>query len=455
MELTRPSSTATQIEARLERIPLLRWHWGMLGVVGIAQAVEIVDSLAASFALPVLISLWSLTATEAGILVSSMYAGQMIGSASFGWLSDKLGRLSLLKWATAALVGLGLIAACATSYSWFLFFRFLQGIAFGAELVLASTYIAELSSSSFRGRLMFGLNIIFSAAGILAAVIATFVVPAFGWRWIFVIAALGSLPFFLLASRLPESPRWLASRGRIDAANAIVEAIEKRAIMSGAPLSAPLVSANISETEPPKRWRDLLAADFRAQTALLWIMALTIGTVGISMISWLPRFFQLAYNTPLQSTLAMSAASFTAPLFGSIFGALFVDRLRRETALLLGYLGLSIMLFAMWQLMGKAPIPVAVALGFGVILFQSFLMFMLYLIAVEYYPTQLRGAGSGAARFWLSISAITGPIGAGYVTGRWGVSGTLGTLLVAALIGLATVLLLRRSPPSQTLLPPG
>jgi MFS transporter, putative metabolite:H+ symporter len=450
--MTRPlSESLAGIESRLERVPLLSWHWMALGIVGIAQAVEAIDSLAASFALPVLIKLWMLTKTEAGILISSMYAGQMLGAASFGWLSDRLGRLRLLRWSTAALVALGLIAASAWNYPSFVAFRFLQGIAFGGELLLAAAYIAELAAGSFRGRLVFGLNVIFSAGVILASVIATYVLPTFGWRWVFVIAAVGSLPFFLFGRRLPESPRWLACRGRFTEANGVVEEIERRAISAGKALPDPdAVAFEAAPTGPLSRWRDLFAPEFRVRTLLLWVMVLCVGTIGISLISWLPTFFQLTYHISLKSTLAMSTVTFTAPLLASIFGSVVVDRLPRRYCLLAGFAGVSMAAFAMWRFTGVAPIPVAVALSFSTILFQVFLLFTLYLVMVEFYPTRLRGIGSGAARMWLGVSAIIGPTGAGFVSTHWGVTGTLGALFVTALIGLLAILGLIAAWPGQS-----
>lgn len=429
------------IEARIERVPLLSWHWVMLGIVGISQAVELIDSLAASFSLPVLINLWGLTSAEAGMLVSATYAGQMIGGGSFGWISDKVGRLRLLRWSTAGLVFLGLIAASTQSYGAFVVARFFQGIAFGGTLLLGTTYVAEVSATHFRGRMIFGLNVASGIGGILAAVIAAYVVPHFGWRWVFVIAAIGSIPFFLAARTLPESPRWLAYRRRFAEADVIVTELEARVVTAGKTLAPPARNLTIGDgSESVGRWRDLFDPEFRTRTLLLWTMAMSVGLVGITMISWLPRFFQLGYNISLQNTLMMSAIPFTAPLLGALFGAAIVDRIRRDHSLLFGFTALSLSLLAMWNLFGITSIPVAVGLAFLTVLSQVFLLYSLFLVMVEYYPTRLRGIGAGAARFWLGVSAVVGPIGAGIISGRWGVHGTLGTMLIIALVGTAAVL---------------
>lgn len=443
------------IEARMESLPLLGWHWAMLGIVGISQAIELIDSLAASFSLPVLIKLWALTPGEAGLLISSMYAGQMIGGGTFGWISDRVGRLRLLRWSTAGLVLLGLIVACTQSYGAFLTVRVFQGVAFGGELLLATAYVAEMSATHFRGRLIFGLNVAAGMAGMLAAAIAAYVVPHFGWRWVFVVAAFGSIPFFLASRTLPESPRWLAYRGRFAEADAIVTGLEGRRASARA-IAAARQAPPITEQAGAAagRWRDLFAAEFRARTVLLWAMSMSVGLVGITMISWLPRFFQLAYAVSLKSTLAMSATTFTAPLIGALLGGAFVDRIRRDHSLLIGFVGLSLSLLAMWTLFGRAPIPVAVGMAFATVLSQVFLLYSLFLVMVEYYPTRLRGIGSGAARFWLGMSAVAGPVGAGIISGRWGVHGTLGTMFFIALAGMVSVLALVRVTARQIAGPP-
>jgi len=431
------------IEERMERLPLLRWHWLMLGIIGIAQAVELIDSLAASFSLPVLIKAWALTPGEAGMLISSMYAGQMIGGGTFGWISDRVGRLRLLRWSTAALVLLGLLVATTQSYGAFLTVRVFQGIAFGGELLLATAFVAEMSATGFRGRLIFGLNVAAAFGGLLAAVIAAYVVPHFGWRWVFVVAAVGSIPFFLASRALPESPRWLAYRGRFAEADAIVQGLEAR----GGP--AKLVAA--AQQVPPVviegaaaigRWRDLFSAGFRTRTLLLWVMSMSVGLIGVTMISWLPRFFQLAYSVSLKSTLAMSATSFSAPLVGALLGGVIVDRIRRDHSLLIGFLALCLSLLGMWTMFGRVATPVAMALAFATVLSQVFLLYSLFLVMVEYYPTRLRGIGAGAARFWLGLSAVIGPVAAGFISARWGVHGTFGIMLAVAMIGTLAVIVL-------------
>lgn len=430
------------IEQRIEGLRLSRWHWTTLGVLGVAQGVEAIDALAASFALPVFIEMWSLTPTMAGLLLSAMYTGQMLGAGAAGWLSDRYGRMRLLRWSMLGLVLLGLIVAAAWSYQSFLVLRFLQGLAMGGVLLLTATYLGEVSGASFRGKLIFGLNLIFSIGVLIASLIATYIVPNYGWRWVFIIAAAFSIPFFVFGRRLPESPRWLASQGHVGEASVIVDAMESRApAYSGGGLSAdtPQVSR---PTDRPGGWADLLAPAYRARSALLWLMALSVGIIGTSLISWLPTFYREAYKISLESTLGMSSISFSASLVGSIVGALVVDRLRRGTAMLLSFGGMTISLVLLWRLIGVAPLGVTVGLAFSTILFQVILLFSLSLVMVEFYPTRLRGIGAGACRVWLGISAIVGPLSAGAVVGAFGISAVMAYLLTLAAAGLVAAFLL-------------
>jgi MFS transporter, putative metabolite:H+ symporter len=437
MTVVNLGTTRHEIEARIERIPLLTWHWLMLGIVGIAQAAEAIDSLAASFALPVLSQAWSLTSTQSGMLISAMYVGQMIGGALIGWLSDHFGRLNLLRWSTIALILIGLAAASAWSFHSFLALRFLQGIAIGGELVTASTYIAELSTGTFRGRLVFGLNIIYSIGVIAASLIASYVVPNFGWRWIFYVAAVTSAPFFLFGRGLPESPRWLLCRGRLREADAIVSQIEShldphsRAVVTDrAPVSEAV------DIERLGQWRDLFGPGLGTRTLLLWIVSFCVGFVGITLISWLPTLFLKAYAISLRGSLAVSSIIFSATLLGSVCGSIFVDRLTRIQSLTCGFVGLAAAVAVLCAVMGSAPLSIAVASAFVTLLCQVFLLFTLYLTMAEFYPTRLRGVGTGAARVWLGISAIVGPLSVSLVLEERGPKGALALLFAVAVLGL-------------------
>jgi len=425
------------IGPRLERIPLMPWHWRAVGIVGIALSAETVDSLALSFALPVLIERWSLSTVQAGLLISMTYAGQMVGAALCGWLSDLNGRLNLLRWATGAVILLGFLVAWSNDYSWFLLFRTLQGVAMGGVLVLTITYISEIAATSFRGRLIFGLNVINGCAASTAAIMASQIIPLLGVQWIFYIGAIISVPFFILSWKLPESPRWLDCEGRKAEAERIVSTIEERAAILGE-LPVPELSGAPVEERRSAGWRDLMSKDLARMTLCIWVMAVSCGTISVSLLGWLPIFFLKSYTISLEAALFLSSVSYLGPTVAAIGGLLFIDRISREISLIAGFAGLAVLLLTLWSFLGDVPILVGGGLAFLTVLVNMFVMQTILLISTERYPTALRGSGAGAARFWMSVSAIVAPLVGGMIMENLTVKAVLVFMAAAGLVGLLT-----------------
>lgn len=176
-----------------------------------------------------------------GLAMSIALAGCLVGAMVCGSLADRIGRRPLL--IVSALIFL--VSAYATgafdTFTPFLIARFVGGIAIGIASGLSPMYIAEVAPGSIRGRLV-SLNQLTIVLGILGAQIVNYLIaepmpagttvpPAdswnvlSGWRWMFWSAAFPAALFLLLALFIPESPRWLALRGRQSAATAILSRI--------------------------------------------------------------------------------------------------------------------------------------------------------------------------------------------------------------------------------------
>src|SRR6478735_8413003 len=266
---TRASSTLSE---RLDRLPFTRKHLRVLTGSGIGWALDAMDVGLISFIIAALAAQWSLTPTEAGWIASVGFAGMAIGASLGGLLADRFGRrqvfaLTLLVYGAAtgasALVG-GLAAL--------LVLRFLVGLGLGAELPVASTYVSEFAPARIRGRVIVFLEAFWALGWTAAAVIGYLVVPssADGWRWAFALGAIPAVYALIVRWGLPESPRWLASRGRNSEAVAIVRDLEAAAGRVSLEPSAEGVTASVPAPRP--RVSALWAPALRMRTASLWVL---------------------------------------------------------------------------------------------------------------------------------------------------------------------------------------
>jgi len=145
-------ASGASLTARLERLPMTRWHSRVRVVMGAASFFDAFNALAVASALPVLVGLWHLSGKEVGTLIAIGYVGQLLGALFFGWLAERVGRVPAALWSVLVFSIMSIACACAWNFMAFLVFRFIQGIGLGGEVPVASTYVNEISKASTRGR---------------------------------------------------------------------------------------------------------------------------------------------------------------------------------------------------------------------------------------------------------------------------------------------------------------
>src|SRR5579863_3427540 len=217
MNDTAPAGTtdAAQLIGRIERLPLTPWHLRARLIVGTATFFDGFDLQVIAYALPVLVGAWKLKPDEIGYLISAGFVGQTIGALIFGWLAERLGRIPALAISVGIFAVMSLICAFATDYPSLLTFRLLQGIGIGGEVPVAAAYISEMAKAKGRGRFVLLYELVFSIGLVCSALLGFWLIPRFGWQTMFAIGALPALLAVALRRVLPESARWLITKGRL------------------------------------------------------------------------------------------------------------------------------------------------------------------------------------------------------------------------------------------------
>ena len=135
----------------------------------------------------------------------------MLGAIGFGWIAEKYGRRTALRWTVAVISVFSLACAFSWNYVSFLVFRTIQGLGLGGEVPVAATYMNEVSAARFRGRIVLLLQSAFAIGIVFTSLVSIWIVPNLGWQWMFYIGAAPALLAIFLRRLMPESPRWLAS----------------------------------------------------------------------------------------------------------------------------------------------------------------------------------------------------------------------------------------------------
>lgn len=421
-------TTRAAVAARFERLPLSRWHVTVRLIVGVVTFFEAFDQLLIAYALPELRDEWHLTTGDATAVLTVGSVGMLAGALLSGRLADRYGRVKVIAYCVAASGLVSLALTACTSLTPFLALRFLQGLAIGGEVPVAAAFISEITRSFKRGRFVLLYELVFPAGLTIGALVAAWVVPAAGWRVMFAIAAVPGLLAFLVQRKVPESPRWLADRGRLAEAEAVMSGIEaKVSAATGRPLPPPLRStpeavpeaaAQAAAATPAERAangiRGLFTGRYRRRTLVVGAIWFTGYFVNYGVTSWLPSIYKDEYGLGLSDALLYSTVTSVAGLLGCLLVALTVDVLgrRRIFAICLG--ASAALLLTLAALGAHSPAQVLIwtslsAVGF----FGSNIC--LYLYTPELYPTRMRALGCSVGGAVNRLGVILGPILVGVV----------------------------------------
>ncbi|WP_020658248.1 MFS transporter [Amycolatopsis benzoatilytica] len=415
MSIATPEVLQRDIAARLERLPMSRWQISIRLIIGIVTFFEAFDQLLIAYTLPVISREWHMTPADATATLTIGSIGMLLGALASGWAADRIGRVKVITLCVALTALCSLSMTLCTALLPFLILRFVQGLAIGGEVPTAAAYIAEISRARRRGRFVLMYEIVFPAGLAVGALVAAWVIPHWGWRPLYLLAAVPGLAAVLLQMRIPESPRWLASHGHLDKAERSMALIERRVEESvGHPLPAPALSESASAAAvatPAKRSsvRDLFAGRYRRRTLVVWAIWFVGYLANYGITSWLPTLYKGSFHLSIGKALWYSTATSVAGLVGCLIAALVVDKLGRRFVLAGGLGGTTAMLVVLGALGAGTPMQLLVWSSLAA-MFNFAVNVCLYLYTPELYPTRSRALGVSLGGVLNRLGLILGPI---------------------------------------------
>lgn len=416
---TAPPISEQILVARLERLPMSSWHNRMRVALGVATFFDGFDALAIAFALPALIGLWNIEPAEVGVLIAAGFVGQAVGAVGFGALAERFGRVRVARIAIALFGLMSLVCATADSYMQLLVLRFIQGLGLGGYMPIAATYINEIAPAKRRGRFFMLYESIFILGVLAVAAMGAWLVPRLGWESLFIIGGAPALIAIVVQHFCPESPRWLASRGRLEEADRVVRRIEDVVSKNGRIALPPVTAVAAQATKKRSRWTELFHGAYRKRTLTAWALWFLSFVVTFGLSTWLPSLYRTQYGLSVQDALNYSLIANAVGLAGALVCAFTIDRLGRRTWFAGSFFLCSLPLFALW-FFGASDLTMVVLLAS----LGSFWIYAagsaLYLYTTEIYPTRIRAIGIGWSSFWLRVASVISPIAIGYALPLYG-----------------------------------
>ncbi|VVE22466.1 MFS transporter [Pandoraea anhela] len=216
-----PTGTAPTIGQLLDALPVGKAHWFAIGIIGVTLFFDMYEIFLVSSIGVALQQTFGISrdTLDFKLLLASAFVGMFFGASVFGSLSDKIGRRNALIFNLTWYSAFSLLGAFSTNATMLVLSRFLTGIGVGAVYPIADSYLSEILPKDRRGRLAAwaytGSYLAVPFVGFLAFYLnGARVEGVDGWRVMLAIGSLGAVIVLLTKHKLPESPRWLASRGR-------------------------------------------------------------------------------------------------------------------------------------------------------------------------------------------------------------------------------------------------
>ena len=431
--------TSLSIAKRIEQLPLGRFHRRFIALVSLGTFFDLYDIFIVAYAGAALQQSGFLSLQQFTLFVAAGFLGMFAGTIFFGMGSDRIGRRSafitlLLIYSVFTLAG-----AFAPSANWLIALRFFAGVGIGAEIIVVDTYVAEVVPSRARGRYVAITQVVGFSAVPAAAILSRLLVPTHflmaGWRWTMVIGGSGALLTWWFRRKLPESPRWLESRGRVAEAEAIVSVLEAESF-SAARKSELAMSSPVERVVAPEQvsFAELWRTPYVSRTVMLALFQAlqTIGFYGFA--NWAPTFLLKRGVSLLHSLEYTMLIALVSPI-GPLLGAITSDQLERKWTIVV--LALLVALFGLG--FGNATAPAAV-IAFGALLTLCNYWFSatFHAYQAELFPTRIRATGVGFTYSWSRLSAALSSfvIGAVLVHGVPAVF----VLLASAMVGVAAII---------------
>ena len=437
-----PDASTQDLIARLERLPFSRWHLRARIVVGSATFFDAFDALSLAFVLPVLVRQWHITPTEIGWLIAIGYLGQFVGALLFGGLAERYGRVRSVAGATALLSGMSIACAMSGSFASLLTLRLVQGIGVGGEMPVAAVYINELSKAQGRGRFFLLYELIFPIGLMMTGQIGAVLVPTLGWQVMFLIGGVPGLIVTVLLLRLPESPRWLISKGRLAEADAVIREIEASTKPGFGIRDSGFGNRDLGfesripnpESRLVPASTELLSSVYRGRTLIVWTLWACAYFITNGLNNWMPTLYSSVYHLSLGQALRAGTLTNVAQVVILLGCAFAIDRIGRRRWTAAGFAAGSVLLALLGTFAAHSVTAVIalVTVSYGIV---GSVNAVLYLYTPEIYPTRMRAIGTGAATCWLRLASAAGPVLVGYLVAAEGTGAVFLMFAAAGVIG--------------------
>lgn len=412
------------IAARLDRLPSGTWHRKVMFLFGGVVFCDCLDMYVGGGILAQLLQNGWSTVDLNAVFASITMIGYLLGALFAGYLGDRFGRRKSLLFSTMLFSVMTFLAAFAPTMETLIVMRGFMGVGLGGALPGSYGALSEYTPPLVRGRYASWLGLIGNFSPPLGALLTVLVIPIFGWQAIFIgISLISLLAWLILWRYLPESPRWLASKGRYAEANEIVLSAERSFLQQGIELPEIDYAALLKTTqqEPTKKanWLSLFSKRMVKQTIAISAALFAMNLMVYTITNWTPTIFVLRGMDTTMS-IGITVVMLLGAPFGIFLLSIFADKHDRKKGLIICLFLLAIFAYV-WSLIPMDNIFALMSVGFivcAILYYYAILACSVYL--GEGFPTEIRLRGSGFAHAIGRLAGIISPYAIAFLLQSYG-----------------------------------
>ncbi|WP_429171680.1 MFS transporter [Ensifer sp. LBL] len=388
------------VNEAIDGSPLGRFQWMVVALSALLLIVDGYDVFVAGTVLPTLIKEWGLSKPQAGALQAWALFGMMFGALIFGPLADRIGRKKGIAISFLLFTLSTLLTGFANSPEQFKIFRFFAGLGCGGLMPNAVALMNEYAPKRLRGTLVALMFSGYSVGGMVAAGLGIGLIPSYGWKPMFFIAAVPLLLLPVILWKLPESLGFLIRQGKQDEAKRIYAKIDPNARLGVTDrlVFSETKGASASVLELFRHQRTL-------RTVMLWVAFFCCLLLVYLLSSWLPKVLQEAGYAEKASLLSLFSLNFGG-MVGAIAGGWLGDRFGLPKVVVGFFVAAA---FSIALIGFNPPTGVLFLMVFVAGATTIGTQILLYASVAQLYNLSVRSTGLGWASGVGRIGAIVGP----------------------------------------------
>ncbi|SDV47243.1 MFS transporter [Chitinasiproducens palmae] len=450
--MSQPHTLRAHSGARLDRLPVGRFHWRLVGMIGAGLFLDAFDIYLQSGVLATLAkSGWSTLESNAAF-ISSTLIGMWLGSLIGGYIGDRYGRRMAYQFNLAVFGAASIAAVFAPSMTVLIVLRFVMGVGLGAELIIGYATLGEFVPSLARGRFGAILALLTNLSVTVTGIVGYWAIPALGWRSMFALVGLGAVGIWFMRKSMPESPRWLESQGRHEEADALLRSIEAGFpdlpawhVASAPATTAPADAAPAAATPG---YRALFKRPLLSRTVLTMIMSTVNMSVLYGLIAWFPTFL-VKQGIAVTSTLGYTAVMGIGTPVGCLIGMALTDRVGRRVSIV-GVLALEAVATALYPTV-HSPAQLMVT-GAVIMMCSACITSLAFAVYIpELFPTELRMRGSSLSAAVGRLASAGAQAGIVVIFGMGGIFGVTNFLIGLIVLQILALMVLGVNTRARTL----